>query len=414
MAILYASYRTNKPLSLSIAAVLVILFVLSQNCVSLKYDTIQVTDNRLPRNDSRYAVGYDQKNDTILLFGGYDNRQQFTSFKDNIFTDHGTNYLPRQVGNSAQSYTQINQYLYMMEYLYPFNMLKFDTETRNLTYPALPYNIPTVVGYYACLAHIDNGNNKYLFVVGGYDYNQLLQLLQIFNLSSGLWIDQQSIPNMKQQRAGSGCIVHKDILYVMGGTTSNSIETLFVGDDLIDIQSQEWQYINGTVGGVSVMSELSGVVINGDDILVIGGEESSSDPNKNPNITVIDTVTNNVYVGGMLDRPISVGAAIITNNVLYIFGGEKCGACASNVMDTYQYVDLVTSDPTTEPTMNPSDNPTKQPTTVPTNNPTTYTPTTVIPTTAVPTTMAPTTNNPTTNNPTTHSPTTSILQNNQL
>ena len=146
-----------------------------------------------------------------------------------------------------------------------------------------------------------------------------------------------SIDTMQEARRIFACIIHQHQLYAIGGYQSgseyfSSIESLYIGDDLIDIANQQWGYINGSLS-TAVRGSRSAVY--GDNIIVFDGWDGDGYPT---DINVIDTVTNTVKTDGSLATGLSHSAVIIVNNILYGFGGFD----SSGSLDEYQYISLYT------------------------------------------------------------------------
>eukprot|EP01084_Bolivina_argentea_P060505 110539_1 len=199
----------------------------------------------LPRNGKEMAVSYDSTDDTIWLLGGLYTKQ-LISFHNNTFTDFGSSNLSNYVYGNGQFYSQLQNILWMIDPYYNQTFCAFDVETHIFTPSYASVIIPVDVGIHACLTSIDNGVNSYLFVVGGWNQNLgVLDKLQIYNISSGEWLTK-SIPEPKQD---SSCIVHikHERLYIIGGKRNGiyfrAIEALFIGNDLQNIDNEQWEFI---------------------------------------------------------------------------------------------------------------------------------------------------------------------------
>eukprot|EP01083_Nonionella_stella_P271528 920118_1 len=108
------------------------------------YSAFTVGDTELPRGVLGGAIGYDNKTNSILLFGGWDNRQQFIRFQNNQFIDEGQTYLSSSQTTSGlgQQYTQINNVLwtttYSGDYLYSINTHTYFADAPSITIPTSP------------------------------------------------------------------------------------------------------------------------------------------------------------------------------------------------------------------------------------------------------------------------------------
>ena len=120
----------------------------------------------LPRSDGGIAVGYDNTTNTILLFGGWSNLEQFTTFNIDsaTFNDEGISYIGSFVTGYGEYYTQLNDILYVVRDNY---MTTINTITRLVTQHTFPNGaeLPTGVKQIACLESLQVGNNKYVVLV---------------------------------------------------------------------------------------------------------------------------------------------------------------------------------------------------------------------------------------------------------
>eukprot|EP01084_Bolivina_argentea_P060504 110538_1 len=167
----------------------------------------------LPRNGKEMAVSYDSTDDTIWLLGGLYTKQ-LISFHNNTFTDFGSSNLSNYVYGNGQFYSQLQNILWMIDPYYNQTFCAFDVETHIFT-PRWNQNLG------------------------------VLDKLQIYNISSGEWLTK-SIPEPKQD---SSCIVHikHERLYIIGGKRNGiyfrAIEALFIGNDLQNIDNEQWEFI---------------------------------------------------------------------------------------------------------------------------------------------------------------------------
>eukprot|EP01084_Bolivina_argentea_P106134 190025_1 len=82
----------------------------------------------LPNTNWGMAVGYDIMTETIWLLGGKKHNKQLTSFRNNIFIDHGLQNLSYNVYGTGQFYTKIDNTLWIVDsFGDKFNKFMFDT-----------------------------------------------------------------------------------------------------------------------------------------------------------------------------------------------------------------------------------------------------------------------------------------------
>eukprot|EP01083_Nonionella_stella_P208805 757522_1 len=337
------------------------------------YSLFTIGDTELPRNAAGGAIGYDNKTNSILLFGGDDNEQQFIRFQNNQFIDEGQAYLSssQQIAFTGQQYTQINNMLWTTDeygdYLYAINTHTYSADEPSITIPTSPY-------YRGCLASYMH----YIFVVGGGD-TTTLDLVQIYDTLDAIWIT--NTPNMNQARRSFSCLVSGSQLFAIGGWDGSnyldSIEALTVSD-INNINSHKWNYLSGTLSKPLADSR---AVSYGDNIIVIGGWDGHAASNT---VHIIDTITGSCTLWDTLLTARDIAPSIVVQNTLFVFSGWIDDTPNTK---TYEYKLL----PTTQPTKSPTPNPTPT-TTAPSPTPTTTAPSpapTVHPSTASPTQPGP-------------------------
>eukprot|EP01083_Nonionella_stella_P005633 16297_1 len=79
------------------------------------YDSVS-SSLKLPAPSDGGAAGYDDENDIILIFGGYDGPQQFIQLQNYEFTYYEKSHLPsdQDIFGSGQNYFQLNNTLWML------------------------------------------------------------------------------------------------------------------------------------------------------------------------------------------------------------------------------------------------------------------------------------------------------------
>eukprot|EP01084_Bolivina_argentea_P084930 153531_1 len=344
----------NSKISFIVIMVSIINISYGANIYS-PWTTFEYPDPVLPRNSDGMAIGYDHINNRVWLLGGwpYSNKNQLVSFstKDGnfTFTDHGEYNLSQGINAVGQSYSQLEDALFMID---PNgnNLFKFNFTT---TYFQNYKSIPPGPNSRSCLASL--GDN-YL-IIGMYTS------IFILNITSNEWIF--TTPDMKHGRHSHACIVHKQQFYAIAGVyEKDSIEVLYVGD-LNTIQNEEFTFIQSLP---QILKEHRAINYE-DDILVLGGYVFRGI--NWGNIYVINTLTNNVTTAGALNYPVSSMAPIIIYPYIYIFGGwtwngEEYTATTVNKWQYHIPPTLApTSSPSTAPTGSPSSEPSFSPSTAP-------------------------------------------------
>eukprot|EP01083_Nonionella_stella_P180991 646985_1 len=332
----------------------------------------------LPRPDRGMAIGYDAANHTVLILGGY-YRFQLVTFKNSVFTDHGGGYLfdpdngDFSARSSAQFYTQMDDTLWYINCMHG-NLVTFNTITYNMFDPNITTPIKIVddtsCNARSCLASLDNGKHQYLFVIGFEGPNYVEgDKVQIYNISSSHWLSQSYVPNMNKKRESLSCVVYNERLYAIGGREPfsgssgnplDTVESLYVGADLSNINNALWLYANGVLS--QTMSGTRAVVHHEFHSIIVIPAVFQVDVN------IINTVDSSISFAGTLTQGTTTAASIIVDDLLYLFGGNANGYR----VDTYQYINLLTLAPTASsnaPSNAPSDAPSNAPSKPPSKAP---------------------------------------------
>eukprot|EP01083_Nonionella_stella_P137001 416977_1 len=345
----------------------------SSTRVSGSYPTI------LPRQSDEMAVGYDAANHTILILAGFSSGQ-FVTFKDGVFTDYGSSYLNDGTTDfyargHGQYYTQMSNTLWYINCMFDGKLVTFDTTTYKTFAPdiTIPIRIVEDTNYCnarSCLTSLDNGKHQYLFVIGfdGLNWSQG-DKVQIYNISSSHWLSQSYVPNMNKKRESLSCVVYNERLYAIGGREPfsgssgnplDTVESLYVGADLSNINNALWLYVNGVLS--QTMSGTRAVVHHEFHSIIVIPAVFQVDVN------IINTVDSSISFAGTLTQGTTTAASIIVDDLLYLFGGNANGYR----VDTYQYINLLTLAPTASsnaPSNAPSDAPSNAPSKPPSKAP---------------------------------------------
>lgn len=285
-----------------------------------------VTQPSLPRGTEKMAMGYDPKNDTIWIIGGFSglNGQQLVSFANDDFTDFTRHYFPLPTIAIGQAYRQINQYVYSIHHPDGSSLDRFNVETATMEYDYLM--IPRAVTFYGCVTSI-NINEGYLVVMGGAPDNATLNNVQIYDIGNDTWLS--NVPFLQLSRINFGCNVDNKNkqLYAIGGSNGDSSVTIEVLNvyNLSNIHNEEWKFIQN-------MSNPKGshrTVVYGNNIIIVGGSKE---------IYNIDTSNNQVTEIGYLDvEAANYSGVILVNNILYVFGGY---AIDGSLLSSWRYISL--------------------------------------------------------------------------
>ena len=246
---------------------------------------------------------------------------------------------------NAQSSAQWRNYILFAE---KGNLYRFDMTTNKMddwiTQMSEQLDSP-------CIA--TDGRNVY--VIGGGSSSS--PSFQQYDLSRDTWTRYVSKP-MKDARRRHACAVHNGFLYAFGGLNVESNEKISVGETI----GSEWTYIayDGTRNKRyhrAVVHELY------NQIYLVGGR--NNDGVASSNIQLYDIASNTIHVLDVeLGTRRSSPAAIIVDNVMYVFGGID-----GNRISSWERSNELTLEPTHHPSSSPTSS-TLYPTKYPSLNPT--------------------------------------------
>eukprot|EP01084_Bolivina_argentea_P083411 151010_1 len=356
---------------MSVAKVLLALFVVVFNNTNASLDWVEVTSPLLPLAKSGSCIGYYSLTDSIWILGGHPGATNKVEYNrgTNNFIEHTD--FSRSLKCYGQSSIQIDDTIYIFidsggsEYIATFNIASntFIPEAIQKFYPNLRH--------FPCVTNI---GTSYLLVLGGRsqyvpytNYNDF----SIYDLTMNQWINNG--PPLTIPRNSFSCNVMNNMLYIIGGTICsstadscselNSVEMINVSD-INTINQQSWIILSDTLH--SKKSSMRSVAYN-DKIYVLGGITDSSQLSE---VDLIDTNTNSITLDSNLIMAVDDTAAVVAGNTIYAFGGNT-----PTDTDRWQYSYLTenpTIYPSSNPTVNPTINPTVNPTILPSNNPTVY------------------------------------------
>ena len=165
--------------------------------------------------DRGINVGYSSVTDTTWLAGGGGNQQSLVSFDvaSRAFIDHGQAALSTGTHAQAQSYSQLDEYLYYVDEgadtLLCFNLGTGSPDTGFAT--ALAGGAQAYYDPHMCIVATASGAGK-LYVVGGV----YLRATFVFDVGSSSW---SASSDLQVARAYAGCAGKGDEteLFVVGG-----------------------------------------------------------------------------------------------------------------------------------------------------------------------------------------------------
>ena len=253
--------------------------------------------------------------------------------------------IPQTIRIFAQSHVTVNDIIYI---LYDDQVSSNNTiSTFNMSNQTFSTHyggaiLPFYVARYGALSHIDG----YLCIVGGrYSHSDILSKhgkFQILRMNDHQWISGPDMPRPCDEHAS---YIHNNYLFVIGSHT-DIVSKIYVGD-MENIMNYSWTNLTDKLSPERRNDTYPRVVEYNHNLFVLGGDRN------NTPIDVISTITDEIIQGvSYLYRNVQRGAAVVANEQMYMFGGY-CVQCRY-IVDTYQYAELLTLNPTTEPTFQPT------------------------------------------------------------
>eukprot|EP01083_Nonionella_stella_P305618 1066842_1 len=304
----------------------------------------------LPRPDWGTAIAYHNK--SVYLAGGESNRHQLVEYSldQDLFIDHDSTDISYNIWSGGQYYTQSTHILYMVT----TDMLAIlNLETKQF---ANHHTMQVNTGDGACVA----STSEYILISGGgFGYSGYLDTLQIFNLSSAVWVSNTA--TLKEKRGQHSCVVHSstNTLYSIGGQNDLpspiSDDRTYVNGDLhtplhsieiistTNVHTQTWSYNRDNLTSPATQTRC---VVYENRIFVLGGWGPSSSK-----MYVIDVQTGQVSMGMPLVYAVYSLSAVVIHDLLYAFGGFSS---ATGEADKVQYYNLTNAQ--TMHTLSPTTN----------------------------------------------------------
>eukprot|EP01083_Nonionella_stella_P167376 562401_1 len=305
-------------------------------------------------------IGY--YNDEVFILGGFNTENNIIRFPLDISSLH-SNTTSHQFGlQKSQSFIQINDSIWML----PYNqrgLSVYDLSTSAFNKPTTYGDDMTAATAYRCLVNYE----QYLFIGGGSDSSgHFYASFSIYDITQNEWNTGTVI---QVARGTHSCNIVENSLYVIGGWAHKPLDSIEYASftfesGVLSTTTPAWSYTEDHL--ITARRQHRSVVF-GTDIYVIGGCTSDvtycpQSQNTLSSVEIIDTVHNTVSQGSELIYGKNVQAVLILDTIIYSFGGYPTGTDNYH----YQYVNVITSSPTSAP----SNYPTRSPSTAPSNHPT--------------------------------------------
>eukprot|EP01083_Nonionella_stella_P016519 46118_1 len=334
----------------------------------------------LPRRCNMMAMG--SWNNSIFMIGGtygigrdYRSRQLIEyNTASHRMIDHGDTYFDQILYGYGQFYTQQRNHLYILSGSGGRSISMIDVSLNTLRAYWNIFTAPKSAGVYACL----ESNDEYIFVIGGYEANLVLDHFQILHLPSAQWLSNP--PSLNVARRGASCALHgaSGSLYAMGGRrvlvdgetkeALKSVEKI----SIVDVESNVWKITTDLLHA----ADEARTVMSSHYIVVIGGWNGFDPQIANAQVQIMDTTTDTVYVtASPVNWVVGAPGIALVHGTIYKFGGtfgQELQFFLANQWESYFLTDP-TPPPTQEPSPAPSNLPTTPTTARPTKRPTTAT-----------------------------------------
>lgn len=297
---------------------------------------------------------------------------------NDTFIDYGEDYLSSTMGNAdgefgyGTYFTQINDTT-----LYTINCNGDSInvyDLQSLEFTDLGVSIPNDIDWSACIASSATPTPR-LYITGGYerpDYNPAgfaVKSSKMLNLDNLQW----SFGFMEYSRSSHGCIVANDLLWAIGGSGRDSVETR----NITNYAQNSWQeretlslYCQLASFGITAVDKL---------IFIVGGSCTEMYTNTRSDLVVyIDSENMNSirYYPYRLPYAVSGMSIMLIDDTIYGFGGLD--AYNATILNSWMMLDVlsvhtslmciltcdsqVNVDLLKSPTMSPTASPTASPT----------------------------------------------------
>eukprot|EP01083_Nonionella_stella_P201659 737556_1 len=168
---------------------------------------------------------------------------------------------------------------------------------------------------------------------------------------------------MHLYRRDLACYVTNDTLYAIGGMGGKNCDTRYDSILVLNVSAAAWVYISSqewqmTAATINTPSSGLCIVKHRNDLILVGGRYTN-DASSNE-VNILNTLTGDCYLAGTLSTAARSATCILSqsNNTLYLFGGYS----SSWDMTTWQFINLLTLNPTANPSAHPISLPTQFPT----------------------------------------------------
>eukprot|EP01083_Nonionella_stella_P309452 1096062_1 len=318
----------------------------------------------MSRSAHQAAIGYSSTHDSIWIIGGSTAKVDLIQFIEGSSSSELSSVLQNDVYGGAQFWTQIDEYVYIIDPRYASSFMRFHVDSRaqqwnyqNITIPVYEdYGSGYWYGLFTCLTSINVAGTDYLVVVGGSTRGMngeyvAINDTQILSLSTFVW--ESNVPTMNIPRRLAACVTVNDTIYAIAGRGENgccvedldTVETLTISD--MSSKPGSWTTVPDTL---TATMKGHRALVYGTDILVFYSLNGHQ-------IDVIDSITNTISPDGYVDVAGRNSAPIVVSNRIYLF------TKTSNRIDC-RYKDahpLFTIDPTDAPSRFPSSMPSASP-----------------------------------------------------
>eukprot|EP01083_Nonionella_stella_P071116 190837_1 len=298
--------------------ILIQFHVLSTLCNTLQFSNWTVSSIQSPRTLSYSQTAVNEQHRAFYVLGDSSLNQQLIRYNiaDNSsissLYDFGTHYFtnPPLFMDAKQFYTMHTSTVY---YVSVHKLYQIDLSLANPRasfHSDLPFHVYLTI-LDPCSTFYSS-DHDYLFVVGGSFYSTQLTNTHILDITNDTWLSNTP-GDLNTARRNHVCVIVDQYVYAIGGQTSGyTIEVLDI-HDMDNIQDYSWRVMDGNFLRPR-SGDHSANVMYGRSILVIGGLDAVE-------VEVIDTITEQVYIGGYMSMFVTDHCTAYYYPYLRVIGG---------------------------------------------------------------------------------------------
>jgi N-acetylneuraminic acid mutarotase len=300
-------FRKEGDMIVKVLLMLLALFsgIYAQSNTTVEWESHSKTPNEM------FAGGFVSCDDALYSIGGSSNNSQLrTTYKYELATNQWTQKASMQTKRMNAAFVSTNgkihaiagdSFLDVHEVYDPIN------DEWSLLAP-IPTNIQHVKGVAV---------NGKIYVMGGLEsWFIVSNKNQVYDIKTDSWLEMAPMPIGKHNYSS---IVHDDNIYVFGGGVYDAdSEGIWGSNSSIEVyhtKADTWE----TIGNMPTSLFYGGIVVYGDEVIILGGFRDTDTPEARVDIFSLETHT--WRKGLPLPKGIVALGAVEYNDQLYVSGG---------------------------------------------------------------------------------------------